>query len=299
LRRREPVTSGLVFEELAALLPRARALRGALRNVRASVSDAVSSPIAMGVLRPEIVVPRRALTELSRPLTRALIAHELAHHVRRDPLWSFLGHTLTTLFALQPLNRVARRELVATAELLADDLAVEWTNDGVGLAQCLAEVASWLGPRDRAVPALAMVRFADSRGLRRRVARALERPREGHARGLGPLALAVGCAVALAAPGLALVARGPRSSAPPAPPLPAHAPRALAVLERQLDDARRDLERLAGARDPELRAASEELAARAERLAQVAAALRDLAYEHLNTPDDVAGADLSFHGATR
>jgi len=306
LRRRTPVTDGLLPEELAGLLPRARAERGAPRSVRLSVSDELSSPIALGILWPEIVVPRRALSELSRPLARALVAHELAHHARRDPLWTWLAHTVATLFALQPLNRVARRELVATAELLADDLAVEWTNDGVGLAQCLAEVAGWLGPRDRAVPALAMVRTKDSHGLRRRVERALERPAEGNARYFGPLALVVGGAVALAAPGLALVARAPRASAPHAAARPVAepraltAPRALATLERQLADTRRELARLEGASNPDVRAAAAQLAARAERLGAVAEDLRAVLADQPNTLGvDDAGSELSFLGATR
>jgi len=274
LRRRERLDSGVLAEELAELAPRA-----GLTRVRLSVCDALRSPIALGTLRPEIVVPRRALTALSRPLARALVAHELAHHARRDPLWMSLAHTACTLFALQPLNRLARRELVAAAELLADDLALEWTEDGVGLARCLTEVAGWSLAGERGLPALSMVRARDVSGLRRRVECALARPREKSARHLALGALALGGVVALAAPGLALVARtavAPRPRFAPLLSAPTHAAAAapLAALEGELASIRADLGRIRAFGDPTSRTATEALAARAEALTDAVAALR-------------------------
>jgi hypothetical protein len=156
------------------------------------------------------------------------------------------------------------------------------------------------------VAALAMVRAEDSRGLRRRVERALERPTEGHARCFGPLALFAGGALALAAPSLALVARGPRPDTPAASSQPLNAPRAvtapraLAEVERQLAVTQSALELLAGARDPEVRAAASALAARAARLAAVAADLRAALADPLDTLNvDDAGAELPFLGGTR
>lgn len=197
LRRRRRLHCGLLVEEATDLGRRA----GLWRPVRITVSERVGSPVAIGTLRPEICVPPRAL-DLSRPLARALIAHELAHHARLDPLWNRLTHAFVTVLFLQPLNRLARRELVASAELLADDLAVEWTNDRFGLARCLTEVAGWARPNAPAAAAVAMVRHRKRTGLRERVERALDRPRERVVKGLAPLALGLGIAMASAAPGV-------------------------------------------------------------------------------------------------
>lgn len=198
LRRRRPLETGVLVEETEALRRRA----GIRRKVRVTVSERVGSPVAIGTLLPEICVPPRAL-DLPRPLARAMIAHELAHHARFDPLWTRITHAIAAALFLQPLNRIARRELLASAELLADDLAVEWTDDRFGLARCLTEVAAWERPSAPAAVAVAMVRHAKRSSLRERVERALDRPRERVVRGLAPLALALGVAVAAAAPGIA------------------------------------------------------------------------------------------------
>ncbi|MEM9383097.1 MAG: M56 family metallopeptidase, partial [Planctomycetota bacterium] len=118
LRRRRRQRSGVLVEEASDL----RGLAGLWRPLRITVSDHVGSPVAIGTLRPEICVPPRAL-DLPRPMARALVAHELAHHVRFDPLWTRAAHAIAALMWVQPLNRLARREVVACAELLADDLA--------------------------------------------------------------------------------------------------------------------------------------------------------------------------------
>ncbi|MEM1448317.1 MAG: M56 family metallopeptidase [Planctomycetota bacterium] len=206
LRRRRRQRSGVLVEEASDL----RGLAGLWRPLRITVSAHVGSPVAIGTLRPEICVPPRAL-DLPRPMARALVAHELAHHVRFDPLWTRLAHAIAALLWVQPLNRLARREIVACAELLADDLAVEWTDDRFGLARCLTEVAGWQRPAAPAASAVAMVRRAGRRrsALRERVERALDRPAERVVRGLAPIALVLGVTVATAAP---RVTRSPGST---------------------------------------------------------------------------------------
>ena len=89
-------------------------------------------------------VPSAVLTALTRSQQEALLAHELAHLVRRDPAWFGLGYLIETLLFFQPLNRLARRQLAELAELACDDWAVRWTGARVALASCLAEVAGWV-----------------------------------------------------------------------------------------------------------------------------------------------------------
>jgi hypothetical protein len=62
--------------------------------VRSSVTPALAAPISFGILRAEVCVPERALTELAPDELRAMLAHELAHVVRRDPLWLALAGVL-------------------------------------------------------------------------------------------------------------------------------------------------------------------------------------------------------------
>ncbi|WP_146662039.1 M56 family metallopeptidase, partial [Enhygromyxa salina] len=111
------------------------------RKIRLTQSTRIAAPIALW--RNEIVIPRRAVEELSPAAMRSVLAHELAHLERRDPHWLALAAVLEALCFFQPLNRLARRGMQESAELLCDDWAIAHTGDGVGFAKSLAEVASW------------------------------------------------------------------------------------------------------------------------------------------------------------
>ncbi|MEM6672935.1 MAG: M56 family metallopeptidase [Planctomycetota bacterium] len=250
LRRRRPLTGGILVDEARMLCEHV----GLARPLRITVSESVGSPVAFGTLRPELCVPPRAL-DLPRPLARALVAHEIAHHVRLDPLWTRLAHAIAAACFFQPLNRVARRELVACAELCADDLAVEWTDDRFGLARCLTEVAAWSAPTAPGAAAVAMVRRAESSGLRQRVERALDRPREPVGRGLVLLALAVGLTLAAVAPGVAHPTS--REASPEA---------AFEGLVAELRTLGSELDALALSADPSIRGRAVRLADRRARL---------------------------------
>ena len=134
--------------------------------IRLTSSPFITSPVALN--RREICVPIRVLKEMPAAQQAALLAHETAHLVRRDPLWLTIFSWLETIFFFQPLLTIGRRRWQVSAELLCDQYALEQTNDPVSLAQCLATVARWVKqPPPSTLAALA------SSPLRRRVERAL------------------------------------------------------------------------------------------------------------------------------
>lgn len=104
----------------------------------------------------EICLPERSL-ELGLDSIEAVLAHELAHIERRDGVWLQAALLLQALAWFQPLNRKLRAELLETAELAADDRAVELTGNALGLARTLTQVASWARSAGF-VPAVAMAR---------------------------------------------------------------------------------------------------------------------------------------------
>lgn len=140
LATRREITAG----PLPAMLEQLCADTGVTQPVRLSVSDAIAGPISFG--RDEICLPARALSRLSREEQRAVLAHELGHIVRRDPLWCLVSAAICAVLFVQPLNRLARRRLLETAEYLCDDWAADRTGGGLVLARCLAEVATWMTP---------------------------------------------------------------------------------------------------------------------------------------------------------
>lgn len=149
LRRRELVVNPCAVSAMAALSRKA-----ALDPPpRLTVSHNLGSPIVLGIgANREICVPVRALRELDEAELRALLGHEVAHHLRRDTLRLAVWNVLQAVFFFQPLLWLAVREVRLAAEELCDDWAANQTEDRLAMASCLAEVARWVVHSDRATP---------------------------------------------------------------------------------------------------------------------------------------------------
>jgi HEAT repeat protein len=192
---RRMIAEGPLPSVLQDLLERA----GVRRRIRLTTSATISSPVALGA--GEICLPGAALVELEPEQQRAMLAHELAHLVRRDPQWLGLACLVERAFFFQPLNRLARRRMQQSAEYLADEWAAG-RSGRVPLARCLVKVAEWIQASPLGVPVAGM---AEERSeLSARVARLLEAGAAG--RGLprwagGMLAVALLAAVVAFAPG--------------------------------------------------------------------------------------------------
>tara|TARA_R110002072_G_scaffold10569_22_gene49201 strand:- start:4656 stop:5981 length:1326 start_codon:yes stop_codon:yes gene_type:complete len=204
LRGIEDIESGPMLATLEHLRRRA----GMRRRVRLAVCPRLDSPIALGVWRPTIVLPPRAVRDLPPRMQAPMLAHELAHVARFDPFWLDVCRLLECVVFLQPLHRMARRHLAQCAEFRCDDWAVRETGDRIALARCLTEVAGWLG-RSTPLPACGM---ADLRSpLAERVRRILDASPTPDQRPVGVAAIAPAliAATVLWAPGFAVAESAP------------------------------------------------------------------------------------------
>lgn len=183
LRDRTSLDDTSVRSRLDALQRRA----AVSTTISLTCSGSIASPLALA--GDEVCLPRRALLELTPNEQEGMLAHEVAHLVRRDPQWLIAARAIEAVLFMQPLNRLARHRLQEVAEFLCDDWAVSRMSQPVTLAKCLAAVAEWVGraPRmqvPRLHPMSAMVESAGS-PLVRRVGRILNgrvAPRAGTSR---------------------------------------------------------------------------------------------------------------------
>lgn len=200
LRGRRPVAGDAVLGMMAEL----RRNAGLWRPIRLTVCDATPTPLALG--GGEVCVPPRFLADLDPEQQRSALAHELAHLARRDPAWHFAIGIVEAVFFFQPLNRLARLRLRESAEFLCDEWAARQTGSPLGLARCLAEVASWVAPGRAPIPAGTMAMAEGGSPLVQRVQR-LTTWRGGSHEGNGMMriagALLLVLAVAFAAPAVA------------------------------------------------------------------------------------------------
>ena len=169
------------------------AAMGCRRTIRLTQSSAVGSPIA--VPRFEIIVPRETFGRLTDDQKDTILAHEVAHLMRRDPLWLLAAEFAKAIGVIQPLNWLVQKKMKECAEFLCDDLAVMHTRNPKALAETLTELAATLRPTPNAIAAMA----EGSSNLIARVTRALTTAGQQPLRLITRVAMSVAVVMALAA----------------------------------------------------------------------------------------------------
>jgi Zn-dependent protease with chaperone function len=117
------------------------------------------APVAFtyGIFQPTIVLSRWMVETLDQQELESVLAHELAHHARRDHLLTWWALLLRDAFCYLPTSRLTYQQFRDTQELACDDLATQVTRQPLGLANALTKV--WLHTlshqtQQEAVPAL-------------------------------------------------------------------------------------------------------------------------------------------------
>ncbi|MDB5356663.1 MAG: Regulatory sensor-transducer, BlaR1/MecR1 family, partial [Phycisphaerales bacterium] len=106
--------------------------------VRLRVCARVHVPAVMGWLRPVILIPAAALTDLTPQQLEALLLHELAHVRRHDYVVNLLQTAAETLLFYHPAVWWASRVVRQERENCCDDLAARACGSRVVYARALA-----------------------------------------------------------------------------------------------------------------------------------------------------------------
>jgi hypothetical protein len=157
--------------EAADALRRLRAAAGVERTIYLTAAEGLQAPAAVGLA--EICLPAGTLDALTPAQRESVLAHELGHLARRDPLWKVAVEVASAVFWFQPLLRVARRQMAECAELLCDGFAVRVTGRRRPLVESLGVLAAAFRPRG-----VAAAGFGDQGSpLLRRAARVMDASR--------------------------------------------------------------------------------------------------------------------------
>ncbi len=173
------------------------------RKIRLLTSTSHHEPVTYGLFVWTIVLPQHTEERLGKEELKALLAHEIAHLVRGDVWWLWIGRLICTCLSFQPLNLLARRNWQQATEYLCDDWAVERGVRSISLARCLTQIAEWRYGRQASKVGLAA--GGTRATLVQRVERLVntERPVDAWARPWGRRLLAAGaCAIAIILVGL-------------------------------------------------------------------------------------------------
>lgn len=151
---------------------------GIQKPIRLVESALIKIPTTIGFLKPVILFPMGLVTGMPRDQVEALLAHELAHILRKDYLVNILQNFLDILYFYHPGVRWVSTHVRSERENCCDDIAVSLSGDSVNVARALTNIQGFdLGTTE---PALAAAGSrSGSYSLLGRVKRLLRPPTKG------------------------------------------------------------------------------------------------------------------------
>ena len=102
---------------------------GLRKPFRVLVSDTISSAAVMGMLKPVLFIPASMISGLSQSQLEAVIAHEIAHIRRFDPIVSFCQSLIEAVLFFNPAVAWIGRQTRMEREACCDAFGVTATGD--------------------------------------------------------------------------------------------------------------------------------------------------------------------------
>lgn len=128
------------FRELAGQI-------GISKNVRLLESALVKVPMAIGYLKPVVLIPLGALNGIPARQMEAIFVHELAHIRRRDFLMNMIQSLLEVVFFYHPVVWWLSKNIRIERENICDDIAITLTGNTMEFAKALTKIQEInLGP---------------------------------------------------------------------------------------------------------------------------------------------------------
>ena len=155
--------------ELLGVVTRLVAPAGRARPM-VRITDQWRSPLVLP--NSDICLPQWTMERLNPSQREAMLAHEVAHVLRRDPLWRVALQVIAGLGCFQPLNRLALQRLELAAELDCDAWAARQSGHRRALAEAIYTCAQSL--QSKKIPALALAMTRQSSPLLQRIGVLLE-----------------------------------------------------------------------------------------------------------------------------
>lgn len=135
------------LNETAQSVAKQVGLKRAPRVLRSRAADVMA---VIGRARPTVIVPAAMPDCLTNAQFRALLAHEMAHVSRRDPLVNFTLSVLESLVLFHPAAAWLAGEVRRVREYCCDDIAAQVPGDALAYARGLTVLARMPGLKTRA-----------------------------------------------------------------------------------------------------------------------------------------------------
>ena len=136
------------------------------------ISLKTNVPMAIGWLKPIVLVPASMVSGLSPQQLDMLLLHELAHIRRHDYLVNFVQTLVEITLFFHPAVRWISKQMRNEREYCSDDLAVAHAGSPVAYAKTLAKTATLCKQHRHSIPSMAMA--ASGGDLKQRVMRLVD-----------------------------------------------------------------------------------------------------------------------------
>lgn len=119
-----------------AVLEKMRPLFGGEPPPSILAHESIATAVATGIFRPAVILPRAYVETLAPDDLSAILTHELAHLVRRDPLVGLLQRLLAIIYWPHPLVHMLNRKLSRAREEICDNFVLQ-QQSSAGYAELL------------------------------------------------------------------------------------------------------------------------------------------------------------------
>ena len=123
--------------ELKLLFDQLMEKSGIKKNIQLATSSKIEMPITLGHLKPIILLPISIVNQLSHEETYAILAHELAHIMRRDYLQNLFISMTEILFFFHPSVWWFASTIKSIREQCCDDIAISLDAERIALSKAL------------------------------------------------------------------------------------------------------------------------------------------------------------------
>lgn len=110
---------------------------GIRKPVQIWLSNLVTSPVTVGYLKPVILIPVAAISQLTPHMIEAIILHELSHIRRYDYLMNLLTRFIRMVLYFNPFVSLFQRVIEREREKDCDDMVLQFRYDATGYATAL------------------------------------------------------------------------------------------------------------------------------------------------------------------
>ena len=116
---------------------------GIKKSVKVYLSQLVSSPVTVGFLKPVILLPFAAISNLNLQQVEAILLHELSHIRRHDYLVNLMITTIHVVLYFNPFIKLFIKKVELERENCCDEMVLQYEYDKISYASALLELEKY------------------------------------------------------------------------------------------------------------------------------------------------------------